>query len=130
VKKLVTVGQGGYYLLTGLWPLLSMSTFEAVSGPKVDDWLVRTVGVLVTVIGLVLLAAVIKNDITAPVHVLAIGSAGRLAFIDFYYAMRGVIWPVYILDGVAEILLIGLWTIAIFRERGHIPTGGRRPLTN
>ena len=130
MTKLVTIGQGGYYLATGLWPLISMSTFEAVSGPKDDDWLVRTVGVLVTVIGLVLLAAAMKNQIGAPVRVLAMGSAGGLAFIDFYYAMRGVIWPVYILDGVAEIFLIALWAIAILRDRGHTPTHSRRPLTS
>jgi len=40
-----------YFLLTGIWPLLSMRTFEAVTGPKVDRWLVKTVGVLVAVIG-------------------------------------------------------------------------------
>jgi hydrogenase/urease accessory protein HupE len=130
VKKLVTIGQGGYYVLTGLWPLISMATFEAVSGPKVEDWLVRTVGVLVTVIGLVLLAAAMKNQIGAPVRVLAIGSAAGLAFIDFYYAMRGVIWPVYILDGIVEILLIGVWAIAIFRDRGHTRTPGTRPQTS
>jgi hydrogenase/urease accessory protein HupE len=130
VKKLVTIGQGGYYVLTGLWPLSSMATFEAVSGPKVEDWLVRTVGVLVTVIGLVLLAAAMKNQIGAPVRVLAIGSAAGLAFIDFYYAMRGVIWPVYILDGIVEILLIGVWAIAIFRDRGHTRMPGTRPQTS
>ena len=130
MKRLVTIAQGSYYVATGLWPLMSMATFEAVSGPKDDDWLVRTVGVLVTVIGVVLLSAAMKNQIDAPVRVLAIGSAGGLAFIDFFYAMRGVIWPVYILDGVGEIVLIGLWVIAIFRDRAHMPMTGRRPLTN
>ena len=45
------VAQGVYFLLTGIWPLLSMRTFEAVTGPKVDRRLVKTVGVLVAVIG-------------------------------------------------------------------------------
>ena len=130
MKRLVTTAQGGYYLATGLWPLLSMPTFEAVSGPKVDDWLVRTVAVLVTVIGLVLLTAAMKNDTGAPVRVLAIGSAAGLGFIDFFYAMRGVIWPVYILDVVGELVLIGLWLIAIVRDRAPIPTASRQPLTN
>ncbi|MCI0462876.1 MAG: hypothetical protein L0Z62_38510 [Gemmataceae bacterium] len=26
--------QGVYYLLAGVWPLLSLGTFEAVTGPK------------------------------------------------------------------------------------------------
>jgi hypothetical protein len=36
--------QAGYYCLTGVWPLLHMASFEAVTGPKVDDWLVKMVG--------------------------------------------------------------------------------------
>ena len=94
-----------------------MYSFEFVSGPKTDDWLVRTVAVLVLVVGLVLLSAAIKRDLGAPVRILAIGSAGGLAFIDFFYAMRGVIWPVYMLDGIGELVLIVLWAIALTRDR-------------
>jgi hypothetical protein len=38
--------QGGYFLFTGIWPLVSRRTFEAVTGPKKDFWLAQTVGVL------------------------------------------------------------------------------------
>jgi hypothetical protein len=43
--------QGGDYLATGLWPLIHMKSFVAVTGPKRDLWLVRTVGILVSCIG-------------------------------------------------------------------------------
>ena len=33
--------QGALYVVTGVWPLLHMASFEAVTGPKTDDWLVR-----------------------------------------------------------------------------------------
>ena len=56
------VVQGVYFLLTGVWPLLSIRTFEAVTGPKVDRWLVKTVGLLVAVIGASLLAE-IEQDV-------------------------------------------------------------------
>ena len=117
MTRLVAAVQGVYYIATGIWPLMSMYSFESVSGPKTDDWLVRTVGVLVLVVGLVLLSAAIKRDLGAPVRILAIGSAGGLAFIDFFYAMRGVIWPVYMLDGLGEVALIVLWAIALMRDR-------------
>jgi hypothetical protein len=45
-SKLALV-QGGYYVLTGLWSLVSPRTFQAVTGKKEDYWLVKTVGVLV-----------------------------------------------------------------------------------
>jgi hypothetical protein len=109
--------QGGYYLLTGAWPLVSLATFEAVTGPKTEDWLVHTVGVLVIVIGAVLLTAATQRGVHAPVVVLAVGSAAGLAAIEFFYVLRGVIWPIYMLDAVGELGLIALWGIAIFRDR-------------
>src|SRR5438270_11614006 len=39
--------QGVYYLLTGVWPLVSIDTFQMVTGPKTDLWLVQTVGALI-----------------------------------------------------------------------------------
>ena len=115
--RTVALLQGGYFALTGVWPLVSMATFEAVTGPKTDDWLVHTVGVLVTVIGLVLLSATIKGEVDAPVAVLAVGSSAGLATIEFFYVLRGVIWPIYMLDAIAEVALIILWGVALFRDR-------------
>jgi hypothetical protein len=49
--------QGAFYAATGLWALVDLDSFMAVTGPKTDHWLVKTVGILVTVIGGVLLVA-------------------------------------------------------------------------
>jgi hypothetical protein len=51
----LAMGQGTYYLATGLWPLASMRSFEAVTGRKRDRWLVRTVGLLAVAFGSLLL---------------------------------------------------------------------------
>jgi hypothetical protein len=126
MKKLVAILQGSYYVATGLWPLLDMASFEAVAGPKTDDWLVTTVGVLVTVIGTVLLYAGLKAQVDGPIRVLAIASAAGLAGIDFFYAMRGVIWAIYMLDGVGEVVLVVLWLLAISRDRAPTPTRVRQ----
>ena len=40
--------QGIYYWLTGLWPPVSIESFELVTGPETDDWLPQTVGLLRT----------------------------------------------------------------------------------
>jgi hypothetical protein len=42
---MVLLAQGIFYLLTGIWPLVSTNTFQKVTGPKQDLWLVRTAGV-------------------------------------------------------------------------------------
>jgi protein-S-isoprenylcysteine O-methyltransferase Ste14 len=57
VAQLLAWVQAVYYLITGIWPLLSIKTFEKLTGPKTDKWLVKTVGVVVTVIGSVLMLA-------------------------------------------------------------------------
>lgn len=53
----LALGQGPYYFATGVWPLVSMRTFEAVPGPKTDRWLVKTVGVLDAAVEAALIAA-------------------------------------------------------------------------
>jgi hypothetical protein len=42
----VALIQAAYYVGAGLWSLASIRTFEAVTGPKTDRWLVKTVGVV------------------------------------------------------------------------------------
>jgi hypothetical protein len=105
----LALGQGAFYLATGLWPLLSLRTFERVTGPKSDRWLVKTVGVLVTVIGMVLLVAGCRRRVSDELVLLAVGSAAGLAGIDSIYSLRGRIATVYLLDAMAELALIGGW---------------------
>jgi hypothetical protein len=111
--RFVAAIQGLYYLLTGVWPLISIGTFQMVTGPKTDLWLVKTVGVIITVMGLVLLSAALHARITFEVVLLAIGSAAALTAIDVVYVTRRVISPVYLLDAVLEVMLVGLWVVSI-----------------
>jgi hypothetical protein len=48
---------GAFNVVSGLWPLLHLPSFELVSGPKVDRWLVRTVAGLLLGNGTLQLAA-------------------------------------------------------------------------
>lgn len=112
--------QGIFYLLTGLWPLLHMPSFLAVTGPKVDLWLVKTVGVLIVVIGAVLILGARRRSVGPEVALLAVGSAASLAGVDLVYALSDRIWDVYLLDALAEIGLIVLWGIAWTRRRSAI----------
>ncbi|HET9529931.1 MAG TPA: hypothetical protein VFQ92_06240 [Blastocatellia bacterium] len=110
------MGQGGYFLATGIWPLVDIRSFQAVTGPKTDQWLVKTVGVLVGVIGGVLIAAGARRRVTAEVSALAVGSAAGLTAIDVVYVAKRRISPIYLLDAVAEIALIGGWIFASKRR--------------
>jgi hypothetical protein len=109
--------QGCYYGSAGVWPLLSIDTFQMVTGPKTDLWLVRTVGMLVTVIGMVLLLAWWRQRTALEIAVLATGSAAALAGIDVYYVARRVLSPIYLADALAETALISWWAFSMTRRR-------------
>jgi len=111
--------QGLYILLTALWALIDMNSFMAASGPKTDIWLVKTVSVILVAVALCLLANLLFPGNTLPVMVLAAANCIGLAAIDFYYALKGVIAPIYMLDGAAEIIFLLCW-IYLFMNRKHI----------
>jgi hypothetical protein len=114
---LVALLQGIYYAATGIWSLVSPGTFQKVTGPKTDIWLVKTVGVLVTVIGGVLAMAGLRRQTTREVPLLGIGSAAGLAAIDVIYASRGRISPIYLADAAANAAIIAAWLFV--RRRGR-----------
>lgn len=113
----LAVVQAVYYVLTGVWPVVHIRSFMAVTGPKRDLWLVRTVGVLVTVIGAAIGLAARSGRITPEIVVLAAGSAAALAAIDVVYVARGTIPKVYLLDAAPEAALAALWLWAYLGAR-------------
>ncbi len=112
-EQMVAKVQAGYFLFTGIWPIVGINTFQRVTGPKVDTWLVRTVGMLVTVIGAVLARSSRREQIPDEVPLLAIGSAASLAAIDVIYVARKRILPIYLLDAAGELILIAWWILAL-----------------
>lgn len=130
--------QGVYFAATAVWALVHVESFMAVTGPKTDVWLVKTVAILLLAIGIVLLVAALRLRIAFEVALLALASALGLAVIDVVYATRGVISDVYLLDALAELALVVLWLAALWRARGEsalwgegawttgVPQGGKR----
>ena len=108
----LALGQGLFYVLTGVWPLVSLDTFMRVTGPKTDGWLVKTVGVLVTAIGGALVLAGRRRHSPPEIPLLAVGSALGLAAIDVVYVWRGRIARVYLADAVGELALVLGWLVA------------------
>lgn len=110
---LLCLVQGFYYLLSGLWPVVSMSSFLKVTGPKADLWLVKTVAVLVSVIGGVLLLAAARQQNAPEILLLAVASALGLAAIDVIYVSKKVIGPIYLADAAVELALVVFWGLVM-----------------
>lgn len=100
--------QGVYYVVSGLWPLVHLRSFLFVTGPKAEHWLVRTVGLLTTVIGTQLLVTARRGE-PAAVAPLGAGAAVAFAAVDTIYVARGRIRPVYLLDAVVQLPLAFAW---------------------
>ncbi|MFJ5697490.1 hypothetical protein [Arthrobacter sp. NPDC093139] len=107
---------GLYNVITGLWPLAHMRSFELVFGPKSDTWLVRTVAGLLIANGLAQLRTVDSSDSLAQARRIGIGTAATLAFIDAFYGFSGRISKMYLLDAAAEVTWILLWQASRGRD--------------
>lgn len=115
--QLVALAQALYYIPTGIWPLVSIGTFQQVTGPKTDLWLVKTVGLLISIVGAALTMAGLRRRMGPEIPLLGIGSAAALTAIDVVYVAKRRISPIYLLDALGEVVLIGGWIVALGRRR-------------
>jgi len=107
-------GQAAYYVATGALPLVSMRAFEWVTGPKRDDWLVRTIGGLAIGFGAVL-ARNAANGRADPM----VGLAGAVPFglSSLWYGGTGQVSRIYLLDAILEAAFAAAWLALARGER-------------
>jgi hypothetical protein len=124
LHRLICWVQGIYYLVSGLWPIVSIETFQLVTGRKTDNlvtgseadhWLVNTIAALVIAIGLALLTAAWRGRGQIEIFVLGLGSALALTSIDVIYVARGAIYSIYLGDAVLELAFAIAWFVCIWR---------------
>lgn len=109
--------QGVYTLLTALWGLIDIDSFMAVTGPKTDIWLVKTVSTVLLAIAITLISYIYVKSDPLPAILLGFFTSAGLAAIDFYYSGRDVISPVYALDGMAEVLFALAWIYLLLNRQ-------------
>lgn len=113
--------QGGYYFVTGIWPLIHRRSFEVVTGPKTDWWLVLMVGALACAIGSGLLFAVACRQLSCSVVVFAVTSAGAFLAVELFFGLRGQISTVYLIDATLEAFILALWLGILFPCVRNLP---------
>lgn len=109
--------QGIYFTLTGIWPILHIKSFIAVTGPKTDIWLVKTVGMEVLAIGITLLYVSVRETFSKEIFVLAVTSAIGFLIIDVFYVITGTISEIYLIDSILQITFITGWLFWFRKER-------------
>ena len=118
--------QAGYYTATGIWPIVSIESFQAVTGRKTDHlvtgregdhWLVMTVAALIVAIGLSLLASLHSERPSIETAVLASSAAFALICIDVIYVTRCVLSPIYLADAAPQAIFLIVWCAYLVLER-------------
>ena len=105
MRRRALAALAAYYLVSGTWPLVSMRSFEALTGPKTDRWLVKMVGALAVANGAALAFGTMQDEIADETLLLAACSALAFSSVDLVYVARGRISPIYLGDAAVELAL-------------------------
>ena len=111
-RRQVALAQAAYYGVTGLWPLVSRTSFETITGRKTDWWLVQTFSLTLLPIGAALGMAAARDAVTAELELLGAGAAGVLAGTDVAIAARRVGRATYLIDALASSAIVAGWALA------------------
>ena len=115
-RRHVALAQAAYYGVTGVWPLVSRRSFEAVTGRKTDWWLVQTFSLTLLPIGAALGLGAARDRVTPELELLGAGAAGVLAGTDVAIALRRVGRPTYLIDALASGAIVAGWAAASRRS--------------
>lgn len=94
--------QGLFNAIGGIWPIVSLRTFEWVYGPKEEDWLQRTSGGLLLVSGLTLVMTEDSPDSVRMARRIGVGVALTYLLVDLIYIPKGRIRMTYLQDAICE----------------------------
>lgn len=125
----LALAQAAYYLPTALWPLIDDDSFQQVTGPKRDLWLVKTVCALLLAIGAALWLAGYRRRVAPESELLGFSCAASLVTVDLVYVARRRISPVYLLDALAETGLALGWLLLWARRWRSVDGGTGRATT-
>jgi hypothetical protein len=108
--------QAAYLIATGIWPLVHYRSFEAVTGPKTDAWMVQTVGAVAVVLGIAAATSDRQRSL-----VLSVGSTLAFGVTEVAPVLRGRIRKVYLLDAAFQSALTLLAMRSASRQCSPIP---------
>ena len=115
---------GVYYIATGLWPILHLPSFVAVTGPKQDTWLVQVFGALIASLGF---SAILHRNAGPASAGVGLSTALVLAAGDVFFVARRRIRPTYLVDAVVEVVLAAALARRLsIGSRSHQGNGGGR----
>jgi hypothetical protein len=110
-QRAVAAVQAAVWVASGLWPVVHLRSFEKVTGPKPEGWLVKAMGLLIASVGATLGLAAARDRVNDETAFLGAVAAGSLAAVDVRYAANRRISPIYLLDALLEAAFVGAWAL-------------------
>lgn len=104
--------QLAYWLVGAVWPLVSMGSFERVTGNKRDEWLVRTVALMMLSVLATLETMRRDRPRGRAMRVLGATSTAALGGVALLGPLVGRISKVYLIDAIVDLGLMAAWLIA------------------
>lgn len=109
--QFAAAAQGGYYALTGIWPIVHIDSFLAVTGDKQEIWLVRAFGAVIVAVGVALAFTAARPELLPSGRVLGALAAVALVASDVVSWAFGAIGPVYLLDAAVNVAFLAAWGV-------------------
>jgi len=114
-----------YLVTTGVWSLVHRRSFERVTGPKEDYWLVQTVGALAIAIGASLGVAV-RRRAQEP-ETIVLGAASCIAFGLASVRASQTQSRVYLGDALLEVAVLAAWLEPVLKRLPLLADPRRNP---
>lgn len=105
--------QAGYYLMTGIWPMVHLRSFEALTGPKPDRFVTEATGLLFAATGTTLAVAARQGSGDRPSRVLSAIVPIMSTFVTLRH--RPALRLTYLADATAQCALAA-WVAASHRR--------------
>lgn len=116
----IAAAHGVYLVALGLWPLFHLRSFELATGPKLEGWLTKGMGAMMTNIGTALLYGAARKDVRPPLRLLGGATALSFAAMDFWYAgVKRRIAPMYLVNGAIQLGFALAWVGSEARDRAR-----------
>ena len=108
-----------YLVATGVWSLAHRRSFERVTAPKEDYWLVQTVGALAIAIGVSLGVAVRRR--TQEPETIVLAAASCIAFGLASVRASQTESRVYLGDALLEVAFLAAWLEPVLKKLIAVP---------
>ena len=111
----IAVAQALFFVLTGLWPIVSIRVFQNVSASRKDFWLVKSMGLMLGIAGSIITGARSHQQTSPLISIFAIGTAAVLMAIDLVYVNWKKFSRIYFLDAVLEFCIVAAWALVLIQ---------------